>query len=290
MPEGPEILIQVNLLKPKCIGKKIIGIENNEKFQKSGVKIHANVLLPLTIIDIWSRGKVIVFETVDKNKNKLYITSQLGMSGNWVFEPGNHSNLWISFGCESNKSGYYVVTERIWYDDQMHFGQIGFYSDLSEVWRKHGPCLMLTALVDRNCLSTKELKPDQKIVTYDFYSKQIRNKRFKDKRVAEFMMDQSRVAGVGNYLRAEILYQAKISPDRSLTSLSDSEIKTIYDASLDVIYRSYISKGGYYVGKECGAGFKKLIYKQETDPNGYKVLTFRDKNDRMCYYVPEIQK
>ena len=65
MLEGPEILIQVNLLKTKCIGKTIIGIENNEKFQKSGVKIHAIVLLPLTIIDIWSRGKVIVFETVD---------------------------------------------------------------------------------------------------------------------------------------------------------------------------------------------------------------------------------
>lgn len=290
MPEGPEILIQVNLLKAKCLGRQIVGIENNAKFQKSGIKICAAVLLPLTIVDIWSRGKVIVFETIDKNKNKLYITSQLGMSGKWVFEPESHSNLWISFGHESTQAGYYVVTERIWYDDQRHFGQIGFYIDLTEIWKKHGPCLMLTSLVYHNCLSAKQLKVDQKLVTYDFYRKQIGNKRFKDKRIAEFMMDQSRVAGVGNYLRAEILYQAKISPDRLLTSLSDSEIRTMYEATLDVMYRSYMSKGGYYVGKECGAGFKKLIYKQDLDPNGYKVLTFSDKNNRMCYYVPEMQK
>lgn len=289
MPEGVEVLIQVNLLKTKCLHKIIIGIENNKHFQKSGVKIHACIELPLKIVDIWSRGKVIVFETTDNN-NTLYITSQLGMTGKWIFDPEKYSNFWISFGHESDIKGYYVMTDRIWYDDQSRFGQIGFYTDLSEVWKKHGPCLMLASLIQHNLVRQEELKKDQKIATYEIYYQQIKNKRFKDKRIAEFMMDQSRVSGVGNYLRTEILYQSKISPLRLLTSLSGSEIKILYESTLDVMYRSYTAKGKYYVGKECGDKFNMLIYKKKYDPNGYKVITFSDKNNRTCHYVPEIQK
>jgi len=291
MPESPEICIQVNLLKPKCIGKTIIKIEQNKNFQKNGVKNANIVSLPLKIVDVWSRGKVIVFETLDKNNQVLFITSQLGMSGNWVFEPQNHSNLWITFGEASvEHSGYYVPSDVIWYDDMRRFGQIGFYRELSEIWKRHGPCLMLTTLVLNGDINVKELKPDQKLVTLELYKKEIQNKRLKDKRIAEFMMDQTRIAGVGNYLRNEVLYKAHISPTRLLLSLSDDEIKTLYDSCLDVMYKSYCSKGKYHVGKECGEGFKMLVYKKETDPNGYKVITFSDKNNRTCYYVPEVQK
>jgi formamidopyrimidine-DNA glycosylase len=290
MPEGVEIYIQINKLKPKCLGKTIVEINRNNRFQKNGIKNPEMVALPLKVIDVWSRGKVIIFETVDRNNEILYITSQLGMSGQWVFEPHEHSNLWISFGEPSpTHPGYWQVNETIWYDDMKHFGSIGFYRDLTEIWKRHGPCLMLTTLINNGEIDIKHLKPDQKLVSLELYSKEIKNKRFKSKRIAEFMMDQTRVAGVGNYLRAEILYQARISPERLLTSLSDSDIKTLYESTLDVMYRSYIAKGKYHVGQECGSGFKMLAYKQLYDPNGYRVVTFPDKNDRMCYYVPEIQ-
>lgn len=291
MPEGPELAIQVNLLRLKCLGKTIIKIEQNKNFQKNGVKNSDIVSLPLKITDVWSRGKVIVFEMLDKNNQVLFMTSQLGMSGNWVFEPENHSNLWITFGePSSDHPGYYVPGDVIWYNDIRRFGQIGFYRDLTEIWKRHGPCLMLTALIQKGDITIDQLKPDQKLVTLELYTKEIRNKKFRDKRLAEFMMDQTRIAGVGNYLRAEILYMVRISPTRLLLSLSDTEIKTIYESCLDVMYRSYCSKGKYHVGKECGEGFKMLVYKKETDPNGYKVVTFSDKNNRTCHYVPEVQK
>lgn len=290
MPESVEIVIQVNKLKPICVGKNIIEIKWNNNFQKNGVKGSDIIVLPIKVIDIWPRGKVIVFECIDNNNLLLYITSQLGMSGQWVSEPLDHSNLWISFGTPSVKhAGYYEITSKIWYDDVRRFGSIRFYRSLEEIWKRHGPCLMLTTMVNHNIISVSDLKKDQKLVSYDYYLDQVRNKRFKTKRIAEFMMDQSRVAGVGNYLRTEILFQAKISPERLLNSLSDIDIKMLYEASLDVMYRSYMSKGKYYVGKECGEGFKMLVYKKDYDPNGYKVITFPDKNNRMCYYVPEVQ-
>ena len=39
----------------------------------------------------------------------------------------------------------------------------------------------------------------------------------------------------------------------------------------------------------CGNYFRKIIYKQDCDPNGYKIIRFQDKNKRMCYYVVEVQ-
>lgn len=291
MPEGVEIRIQVNKLKPVCAGRQIVEIKWNKSFQKNGAKNVEMVKLPLTVNDVWCRGKVIVFETTDSTNQKLYITSQLGMSGHWVSEPQKHSNLWFSFGVPHTElQGYWQITHTIWYEDQRHFGGIGFYRELNEIWTRHGPCLMTTVLVNKGHIKSTDLHPDQKVVSLDYYKNQIQNKRFRSKRIAEFMMEQQRVAGVGNYLRAEILYQARISPFRLLTELSDEEILALYNASLDVMYRSYASKGGYYVGQDCGAAFEKLVYKKEKDPNGHVVCTLADKNKRMCYYVPELQK
>ena len=106
-------------------------------------------------------------------------------------------------------SKYWKTTFKIWYDDQRHFGGLGCYRDLKEVWKRHGPCLMTTALLKKGKLNTRDIHEEQKIVSLDYYRDQIRNKRYKDKRLAEFMMDQSRVSGVGNYLRAEIGYKAR---------------------------------------------------------------------------------
>lgn len=302
MPESPELRFQVDKLRPLCIGKQIIGIKWNKSFQRNGVKniINDNVL-PLLVINVWSRGKVIVFETKDNQNQTLYITSQLGMSGYWTTQPEDHSNLWFLFGVPSTQKGLWEITNTIWYDDQRHFGSIGFYRNLNDVWKRHGPCLMTTALIKYGFISPFDsdgtspiYHPDQKTVSLIYYQKQIKNKRFKNKRIAEFLMDQTRVSGVGNYLRIELLYKAKISPFRLLTELSDGEIETLYECTLDIMYRSYISKltkiNHYEKDKECGAGFEKLVYKKEYDPNGYKVLKAKDKNNRMCYYVAEVQK
>jgi len=291
MPEGVEIKIQVNRLRPICKGKTIIGIEWNKSYQKNGVKNSEIFNLPLTVTDVWSRGKVIVFETTDPSGQTLYITSQLGMSGHWVSSPQKHSNLWFKFGIPHPQNNeYWLVTHTLWYDDQRHYGELGFYRDLSPVWKRHGPCLMTTVLVDKGVINEESLNTHQKRVPFDLYKEKIRNKRFKgDKRLAEYMMDQTRVSGVGNYLRAEILYQAKISPKRLLSSLTDTDIETLYSCTLDVMYRSYTDKGGYHVGTDCGSGFEKVVYKREHDPYGNPVVKFQDKDKRMCHYVPTVQ-
>ena len=293
MPEGVEVLIQTNILKKTYKGKNIIGIHKTKSFQRNGIKNTGIVNLPLKIVDVWSRGKIIVFELLNKTKTKtLYMTSHLGMSGQWVSEKGNHTNLWFDLGYEHPEHpGHYYKTRTMYYNDQRHFGTIEFHTDLTCIWKRHGPCMMLTSLIRFNHINKTNLNKDQKTVTYDSYKTKIRNKRFKaNKRIAEYLMDQSRVSGVGNYLRAEILYRSKISPLRTLKSLSDDDIKTLYNTTLLIMNESYSQKGKYHQGTKCGDGFQLRVYKQETDPNGYPIQTFHDQNKRMCYYVVEIQK
>ena len=283
MPEGVEITIQTNILNRECKGKTIIGIQwDKKKFKKSGVSEFNLVKLPLEIKKVWCRGKVIVFEMT----NGLYMVSQLGMSGFWSTTKGNHSNFWINFGHSTDKG--YIFEKRIYYDDQRRFGHIGFYTDLKKIWSRHGPCLMLASLIQHG--EKLELEKDQIVCSLDHYKTQIRNKRLgSDKRIAEFMMEQNRAAGVGNYLRAEILYDSGISPTRTLISLSDGDIETLYNSTLRIMWKSYSQKGKYHQGEKCGDSFSLKVYKQTVDPNGYEVITFPDKNKRMCYYVAEVQ-
>lgn len=285
MPEGVEILIQTNILREKYLGKILIAINYTKKFQKGGIKNREIAKMPFIIQNIWCRGKVIVFTLYNKGKY-IYMTSQLGMDGQWRSNPGEYTNLWMTLG-EPVGNGHYQPVEYIYYDDMRHYGIIEFHKALDNIWKRHGPCMMTTALKLYDKVPTFNV--NNEIVTLERYTKEIRNKRFKNKRLAEFMMDQKRVSGIGNYLRAEILYQSKISPFRLLTDLSDKDIKTLYDNSLNVMFRSYKQKGKYYQGTRCGDGFQLLVYKKETDPNGFVVLKQKDKENRMCYYVPEVQ-
>jgi len=61
------------------------------------------------------------------------------------------------------------------------------------------------------------------------------------------LLDQSVLAGVGNLLADETLWQAKLSPSRPAGELSPSELERLYDALRDAT-RAAIAKGGVHTG------------------------------------------
>ena len=42
--------------------------------------------------------------------------------------------------------------------------------------------------------------------------------------IGDILMDQSKIAGVGNIYRAEILYKARVHPLTKVSNLSDAEL------------------------------------------------------------------
>lgn len=181
MPEVIEVRKQVEKLQ-KWRGKEIVSIEYDEfsKFNKKEIPGWELLHFPLKINDIFSRGKIIVF--VCEN---LFITSHLGMSGFYTTNKGKHSNLWFNFG-----------SERLYYDDQRHFGNFTICYDLSETWKKNGPCLLTSALVRYGKL--KYLNEHEKIINRKMWHNCFQESK-KTVKICEFLLEQKRFSGIGNY-------------------------------------------------------------------------------------------
>ena len=63
----------------------------------------------------------------------------------------------------------------------------------------------------------------------------LKNKKAKkpsQKTIAVLMMDQSIFSGIGNYLKSEILYQSKVSPNSIISNIPDEKMKEIFQISL----------------------------------------------------------
>ena len=67
--------------------------------------------------------------------------------------------------------------------------------------------------------------------------------KFRNRGVGAFYLDQGFVAGIGNYLRSEILFFAKINPWAKPNQLSTKELNQLARATLGVSRRSYKTKG-----------------------------------------------
>jgi formamidopyrimidine-DNA glycosylase len=91
---------------------------------------------------------------------------------------------------------------------------------------------------------------------------------------------QSKICGIGNYLRAEILYRAGISPLRKSNSLSDEELILLLRMIKKVMYASYI-RGGHTLKSFCDpvgnkGKFKPRVYLSKFNPRDEDANVTRD--------------
>ena len=62
--------------------------------------------------------------------------------------------------------------------------------------------------------------------------------RFRAKRLYALLLDQHFIAGLGNYLRSEILFDARLHPERKLSDLTRRERATLARSTLKLSIRS----------------------------------------------------
>lgn len=269
-------------------------MDGKSRYAKVGFPEYAKLqlLLPLTIEQVWCRGKVIIFQFVSEKPeqtDRIYITSQLAMEGSWLREPSDHSNLW--FNLEGDEKWYY--------NDSRHFGTFNVYFSDDELvkgkFSDHGPDLLLTALIEKGTLEDLE-HPLQEIVSLEMWKAKLKNKRIKTQGIYKFVKDQDRFSSIGNYLRSEILYRSKIHPGRKLENLSDADMELLYRVTLDTIHEAYICRGLTIKSYRDPTGdfgrFPLQVYQQEKDPLGNKVIQQKfdpAKKDQTVHWVKEVQ-
>lgn len=284
MPEIGEVALTAEILEKYFKGKKLKKFEFvSGRYIKKLPEGYTDFVkaLPLKVVNVNSRGKFLWFTLIGNNQT-WYIWNTFGLTGMWSIKEPEYERADLTF--EKNKHGYYA--------DMRNFGTFKFSTDSEALQKK------LTTL------SPDFLKDD------DFNLKKIQKYKIP---IVKILMDQKKVgSGLGNYLTAEILYRAKISPYRLGSSLSNADIKRLTYWIKYVVKLSYYDNHiGYMADLEDEASkikrinyhpeiklknkhFKFDVYKQKTDPKGNpveiaKIVGSGDKK-RSTYWVPAVQK
>ena len=268
MPEGPEVKTTVDWLlnfKGKTI--KSVGIISGRYGKKKEIPGWDRFDYPVLLKDVNCKGKFIYFTFSDKED--YYMFNTLGMSGMWSNVHSKHARVVF----------FFEDAEPLYFIDIRNFGTlkvVNSLSDLNKKLKSLGPDML-----------EGEIRPDQ------FYK---RIHKYGHKTIAEVLMNQKVVSGIGNYLKAECLYAASISPHRYCCQITEKESNKLFYECRKIIRRSYETGGATISTYRQPGGEKGLysrrfaVYNQKCDPLGNKVIKESTKDKRTTHWVPEIQK
>lgn len=271
MPEGPEVHSITDVLHARLAQTKLVSFKINDKSRYySRNKITKLELLreKRLLTGIACRGKKIIFMF----ERDIFLVSSLGMEGSWQFEAGKHSGIHLVFEADDGKID-------LFYDDSRHFGTMCIYDSTTSLW-EDGLADVGPDLIDDT-------------ITFEYYHSVIRGPRLASKQICLFMMEQKYFSGIGNYARAEILYRCRINPFRTISSLSDDDLKLLWEQSILLLRQSYKSQGATFDTYRIPTGhkgeFQMQVYGRKTDPDGNEVVCQTDKTKRTVHWVPSVQ-
>jgi len=319
MPEGPEVRRITDKLRSRLSGRKLLWIswKTTKKYSPILDSIYPNIshLFPTTCLDIICKGKQLFFFF----DNGLAFISSLGMEGHWYYFPvenneglqkldnykkgKNYRILCLHFGnvVDTGKSKLCISDTNVWYDDMIKYGNFticDWKTAFDKMETIGNDLLSVTCpITNINEQVRKELYPSFFApINVNLYSTFIKNKRRSNVPLCKFLMNPNYFSGIGNYLKSEILYRARLHPGRVLGSLIDDEIAVLYNVIVITIKESYLHGGlthGTFLDPDMEKGtFPLYVYKRrgEQDPYGYIIQTTKIKGDRTTYFVPELQK
>jgi len=188
------------------------------------------------------------------------------MTGQWSETNNGHGCLEMSFEDGSV----------LYYNDIRHFGTLKIITN-QELQKK---------------LSSLGWNPLMTLHTS--YLNFLRSKLKSEKQIGELLLDQSIFCGVGNYIRAEALFQAKINPFTSAKNLTNKQIDVLCEAVRDVMIKSYHLQGASFLTHKTSTGEKGnysnffQVYGQTKTPQHLNVEK-RSCGGRSIFWCPEVQ-
>lgn len=275
MPEIAEIHLNTDLiLRPFLRGSKdltkITILSGKYKTKKPTNFDTFSKSLPSNVSNINNRGKF----TYITLENGWIIGIGFGMTGRFLVDKVDSADgkdvdhLRIEI---ENSDG-----EKIWYQDSRNFGNWYFWKGVEELEKK-----LKTLGID---LIDDDKVSKSKIVTafrkYDHFD------------ISKVLMEQKVLAGVGNYMRAEILYAEKIYPWAKISKLSDDNLYDIYREAVKLAKLSYKTQEKDFLSGAPYDSFQSdmKVYQKTVDSLGNKVTQTKNKTtDRTTHWVSSIQ-
>ena len=277
MPELPEVetvragLAELLNQKPKIIRVKLMRADIRFPIPKNFVK----ALEGQTITGVSRRAKYLLIETT-----KVSLLSHLGMTGSWRIESAE--TLESSLGPHDHCFIELSDSRTLIYRDPRRFGLL----DLVEPGNEDTH-LRLKAL-------GPEPLDELKFTTEYLYS----YSRKRKVALKVFIMDQRVVVGVGNIYASEVLFRAKVRPQKLAGKMTKHEATRVID-SVRSILNEAIKAGGSsirdYKNAEGESGsFQQShqVYERANEPCRVCGRAIRSKvlGGRSTYWCPHCQK
>ena len=219
MPEGPEIRRAADRISKVLIGKEII----ESKFYYERIKDKEEIVKNKNIKEITTRGKAMLIRFM--NDWSMYSHNQL--YGRWT----------VNLNTTKIKSSRAL---RVVFTTNKHTVRLWSATDID----------LIPTTEENEHSFLKKLGPDvlNESCGFELIEERLTSKSFHKKKASTLMLDQTVFAGLGNYLRSEILFDAKIHPDDRPFDLDKARI-TQWAKSIKAISHLAYKTGGFTVSK-----------------------------------------
>lgn len=258
MPEGPEVSLMAHLLNENFKDSILKDIKIvSGRYIRHGIPKEVSHFiknkLPSKIIDVRTKGKFLYIEL----GNNLYITLSLGLTGHIIFTENKHTHYHFI----TNKGTFYL-------EDMRNFATIHILT-LSELEKKLisiGPDLLHEKISDKLFIE--------------------RIQKYPNKPIASVLLEQKVFSGIGNYIRADALYVAKISPFSLVKDLSKEDLKRLKKSVKSIMNWAYKS----HIKHKFMRSYRFKVYGRKLTEKGEEVVAQPLEKGRSIYWVPNVQK
>ena len=212
MPELPEITCRAREMSKALAGRKITAIEVIQpKCLNVSVNAFKQGLTGARIADVTHHGKWLFVGT-----DRGHLLINMGMGGELLLVPRDElPEKWrVRFDLDDGKS----LSANFWWFGNTHYVAPGKLAEHKE---------------------TAKLGPNALDLTADEFAALLDKRRG---RIKSFLLDQSKLAGIGNAYVHDILFRAGLHPLRTIPTLTEEEVGALYDAIQAELSRS-IDKG-----------------------------------------------
>lgn len=276
MPELPEVELVAQSLNKLVIGRRIVVAELlRERLAPSNSPADfAARLQNSEILRVHRRGKHILFEL----DNGQTLITHLRMSGRFMLLPLERENPKYT-----HAAFYFGDDTRLVFQDQRHFG-------------------LMKIIETENLYEAKELKklaPEP--FSEDFNPKYFRAVlKTSKKSLKEFLLDQTKVTGLGNIYASEAMFLARVNPQIPASEVSAKKANVLFEKIREVLAES-IRHGstlnvnpenidGSYYGGGYTLGWRVYDREKEACVKCASVIARLKQAGRSTYFCPKCQK
>ncbi|MCP3032221.1 endonuclease VIII [Halobacillus sp. A1] len=271
MPEGPEIKRAADQVEKALAGRPV----NDLYFAFDHLKDYESILKGTSIEKVKTKGKAMLIHFT--NGYTIYSHNQL--YGKWYIRnaynyPKTNRQLRLALHNEKKSALLYSASDIEVLRDE----EVPFHSFIA----KAGPDLLSEPVTAEDLIS------------------RFQSDKFRRRKWTALLLDQTLIAGIGNYLRSEILFSAGIHPDLRPIDCTKEQLAKAAHACIDLMWRSYENNGitnDLTLAERLKAEgakryqYRHWVFNREGLPCrlcGTEIVKFK-AGSRRCYYCPNCQ-